>query len=220
MKPSRETHGVSRSASAGETRGHSTNSAESRGRSVSTGTSHADTMSESETYGTSSSDAYGGSEAWSAQTSRSEGESGSESKSTSEGVSFSPMLMPIMGRELSSRQFRPIEEQLFRFSQLLDGLPDRHCVVRLASMRSPLPLYVPTVRKPLTTPRWVARWTLARLAALPFALPIAVALKAVAEREGSFATRLLPDASAEPSTARRRISGDSNRDGSEPRGRP
>lgn len=212
-----QTHGESHSVSAGETRGHNTNSAERRARSVSTGTSHADTTSESETYGTSSSDAYGGSEAWSTSNSQTEGESSSTSESTSKGISFSPVLMPIMGRELSSRQFRPIEEQLYRFSQLLDGLPDRHCVVRLASMSSPVPLYVPTVRKPLTTPRWVSRWTLARLAQLPFALSMADAMKAVEAREGSFATRLLPNSTAEPTTARRKISGNAHSSAPEPR---
>jgi len=176
------------------------------GRSVSSGSSSAVTHSESETYGTSSSDAYGGSEAWSTQTSRSEGESGSTSEALNQGTSLSPMLMPIMGKELSSRQFRPIEEQLFNFTKILDGLPDRHCVVRLASMRSPVRLYTRTVRKPLATPRWVARWTLHVLQRLPFALPLADALQAVAEREGSFALKFLPrNRVPEPATARRKL---------------
>lgn len=201
-----ETRGSSRSESAGESRSQSTNSSQGHARGVSIGSSLAATHSDSKTHGTSFSDAYGGSEAWSAQTSHSESISESESEAVSEGISLSPLLMPIMGRELSSRQFRSVEEQLFCFAKILDGLPDRHFVVRLASMRSPVQLYTRTVRRPLSTPRWVARWTLGRLTALPFALGMDEALRRVAAREASTGLNtLLAARTAEPTTARRRL---------------
>ena len=118
-----QTRGSSLSASSGQALSQSTNRARSRGASVSLGESAAVAHSDSETFGTSSSDAYGGSESWSAENSRSEGESGSVSQSVSKGVTVAPMLMPVMGTELSSRQFRPVDEQLFNFAKLLDGLP-------------------------------------------------------------------------------------------------
>ena len=196
--------GSNRSASIGENLGESASVARSRGLSVSTGSSSAVTHSESTTTGTSASDAYGGSKSWSSEVSQSEGKSGSASEAQSHGMSLAPVLMPIMGKELSSRQFRPIEEQLFSFAKVLDGLPDRHCVVRLASIPSPVRLYTHTVKKPLTTERWVSRWTLQMLIRLPFTLTMSDALQAVAAREKAFGTTLLPTVS-EPLTARRKL---------------
>jgi hypothetical protein len=198
-----KSRGQSRSRSLGEARSENLSTARSAGRSGSRGASHAVTYNESDTYGTSSSEAHGGSEALSEQVSRSEGESGSTSQGSNEGLTLSPVLMPVMGTELSSRQFRSVEEQLFIFSKILDGLPDRHCVVRLASMQSPVRLYTRTVRKPLATPRRVAAWTLQCLSRLPFALPMSEALRALAERERSFSAHV--QRMPEPTTARRKL---------------
>lgn len=184
-----QTRGASRSkgtsASSGITDGESEMSgiSHSQGHSHTIGRSTSISHSESETHGTSSSDTYGGSEAQTQGTSQSWGENGSTSQSQSQGVSLSPMLMPIMGKELSSRQYRSVEEQLYRFTQILDGLPDRHCVVRLASMKTPAALFTATVKDAWTTLRWSLRWADRMARKLAFVLPMDVALKQLAERE-------------------------------------
>jgi len=166
----------SRSRSQGRTKGHIA--------SVSEGTS--------ESYGDSSSDTWG--------------ESHSESESHTEGTSLNPMLVPVLGKELSSRQFASIEEQLFRMMQFLDGQADRRCVVRLASMKTPLPLFTRTIQEALSSAEWTEDWTVKVLSGLQFVSPMPKALQQLADREISFRNKILkanePD---EPMRAVRRI---------------
>ena len=102
----------------------------SRGRSrsaaIQCGTNH----SQSITQGTSTSDSYGGSET----TGRTR-----PTRPARTLVVFReepqrepvPILMPILGLELSRVTFETVEEQLFGFAQHLSGQRDRHCVVKV-----------------------------------------------------------------------------------------
>lgn len=185
----------------------SANTALSRGITRSAGRQAARTRADGQSVGWNASSSIGGSEAVSEQNAQSYGEAHTDSEVRTDSVSWQPMLLPVMDKELSSRQFVPIEEQLFRITQFLDGLPDRHCLVRLASMRTPAPLYTRTVEPALTTVDWATSWTARVTGNLPYTLTLPEALRRMAEREGTFRQRLLarPEPAAEPQTARRRV---------------
>jgi hypothetical protein len=53
----------------------------------------------------------------------------SHSESHSEGVTEG--IMPVMGSELSSVQFRPLEEQLYRAMAMMVNQPQAHCLVKM-----------------------------------------------------------------------------------------
>ena len=91
------------------------------------------------------------------------------------------MLIPVLGRELSSVTFETIEEQLFQFAQYLSGQPDRHCVVKLVS-KLPVQAVTLTVKPARTTEEWVEIWATATVEALPFAVRMEDALRRIADR--------------------------------------
>jgi hypothetical protein len=123
------------------------------------------------------------------------------SESTANGVngsvSFSPMQIPIMGQELSSRTFSSIDEQLFTFMQKIDGLADRHCFVRLASMRLAVPMMTRTLKNPLTTAKWALSWTRKALEKLDFSMPLVEALARVEQRQKDFTAQILNHSAGE-----------------------
>ena len=57
------------------------------------------------------------------------GSANTVSHSTTKGLSEG--LEPIMGEELSSVQFRPLEEQLYRAMALMVNQPQAHCLVKM-----------------------------------------------------------------------------------------
>jgi hypothetical protein len=115
-----------------------------------------------------------------------------------------PFLKPIMGKELSSRQFRPIEEQIFRAMAVLHDQEQRHAVARLVGRRVPTAIVTPNVQKMPTTTEMAAAYLKRAYEKLPFALPKALAEKNVDERERKFRSGDFQP-TAEPTTARRRI---------------
>jgi hypothetical protein len=78
------------------------------------------------------------SEARSSSDSRSASQSTASSEASSESESEVPILLPVFGQELSSVQFRSIEEQQFRAEQQIMFQPDRHATVRVRGMREPV----------------------------------------------------------------------------------
>ncbi len=115
-----------------------------------------------------------------------------------------PFMHPIMGKELSSVQYRDPEEQLFRAMAVLHDQEQRHGIARLVGIRRPVTIVTPTVEKTPATPK-MARSFLTRLyRKLPFALPSTEAHKQIADREKKF-TAGLSQGDAEPTELRRRI---------------
>ena len=159
--------------------------------SESEGTSSGYSTSSSETHSESSSDTYGKSDTTGENTAETEGGSESVSHGHSSAVSTSPMLIPMMGKELSSRTFFTIDEQLFKFMQKIDGLADRHCFVRLASMRLAVPMVTRTLKNPLTTIKWALLWSRKALEKLDFSMPLADALALVDQRQKDFTEEIL-----------------------------
>lgn len=128
----------------------------------------------------------------------------SGSHSESESVSHVPMLIPILGKELSSMQYRSLEEQLFRAMAVLFDQQERHAVARLVGMRAPVSIRTPEVSKQPGSRERTAKYLETRYQAFPFALrgPDAQArLRAWAD---SLHQDLI-DRAPEPITAKRRI---------------
>ncbi len=72
-------------------------------------------------------------------------ESSSWADGHTEGVSDVPMLKPILGKELTSVQFRDLEEQRYRAMATLFDQKQRQCVVRLVAMHEPAVVFTPFV---------------------------------------------------------------------------
>lgn len=142
---------------------------------------------------------------WNATKAVSSGTSQTSMKGGSRSESTVPYLMPIFGEEVSSIQYRSLEEQLHRAMAALFDQQQRHGVARLVGMRAPLNIVTPIVdRKP--TPKEMAESFLTRVyGKLPFALRSAEAHKQIEERQMSI-TGALEQAPDEPVAARRRIS--------------
>jgi hypothetical protein len=166
-------------------RGSSSNDSESSGSSSSRTTSY------SETHTFSASDTHGEADTEGRSTARTDGGSKGTSVGVSSGVTSSPMLIPVLGKELSSRQFVSIPEQLFKYAQFLDGLPDRHCVVRTASSNRMVPLYTHTIKKPLTTVKFARGFIARSLGKLTYVLAMSDALERIAKRERTFVETIL-----------------------------
>lgn len=148
-----------------------------------------------------------GSESWNVSDGTTSAESESESESESVGVTRTPMLIPVLGRELSHVQFRSLEEQLFTAMAAISGQEKRYCVARCAEgMRAPVSLYVPTVADPPIRQERVEQYIQKQFAQQPCFLPKAEALRRLAERQERLERHLreLPSVS-EPTTTRRKL---------------
>ena len=146
------------------------------------------------------------------QDARSWNESGADSTGTSHmsvrggGTSEAevPFLRPVMGKELSSVQFRPLEEQLFRAMAVLHDQKQRHCVARLMGAPGPVTLVTPTIQSTPADQKMEKSFLTRKYKKLPFALPSAEAHKAIADREQRMAAGI-SQGSGEPKAIKRKI---------------
>jgi hypothetical protein len=193
----------------------STGQQTSRGQSR--GTSWLETDSESQSTGGSTQwsrgaardRGFGGNANWSENRGHtsSVGGGSSWSETVSEGESDVPMLIPVMGDELSHVQFRSLEEQLFWAMAALSDQEQRQCVVRLEGMRAPVSLFTPFVKEGIARRERIERYVKARLAKLPYAMTRDEAVQRLAAREAQFDQKLLPSSAIEqePTTSKRRL---------------
>lgn len=142
---------------------------------------------------------------WQAMTPTSESFSTSEfaSKSSSnssawgeariEGETVSPMLIPQFGKELSSVQFEPLEEQLFRAMGALHDQTQRHFLTRLVGSRIPLAVRTPTVHPVPATQEFVQKFSTKLLRRLSFALLRSEADRAIERRDKKIAALAFED---------------------------
>lgn len=125
------------------------------------------------------------------------------------GTSETEMLIEkaVFGKELSSVQYRELEEQVFRAMAVLFDQQQRQCVARLVGMRTraPVSLYTPTVRKLPGSAERTKRYLDLCYAKFPFALPGAQAQKQLADRAENFADTLFKEIAAEPTSTKRRL---------------
>lgn len=178
------------STSSGQDRSEGFNVMESRGTSRAYGTSTSRSHSDSTTHGTSAADSRGGSESRGTSTADTNGTSRSWSSGQNQSVTRSPMLMPMMGRELSNVTFETIDEQFFCFTRFLSGQRDRHCVIKLVS-KPPVAVVTITVKPALTTEEWAREWAMLAVQGLSFALPMDKALQHIADRQRNLSTQIL-----------------------------
>jgi hypothetical protein len=142
--------------------------------------------------------------AWNSSSAESDGTSDMSVSGGSASETEVPFLKPIMGKELSSIQFRSLEEQLFRAMAILHDQKQRHALARLVGMDGPTAIVTPTIQKTPADEKMVNAFLKKTYKKLPFALPSSKAHKAIAEREKKMAGGLLQSIS-EPREIKRRI---------------
>lgn len=137
--------------------------------------------------------------------STSESRSDSWSQSHSYGQSDSSMLIPVMDKELSSREYESLEEQLFRAMAVLHGQDQRQCVARLVGSRLPVSLYTPDMPASYATTEFVEDYIGTLFEKWPFALRTVDARRELAEREARFTEDAVRSLVDEPKTSKRRL---------------
>jgi hypothetical protein len=143
-------------------------------------------------------DSSGSSENWQ------EGES--ETHGRTKSVTRASVLIPQMGQEVSSIQYRSIDEQIFRATQKLFDQQDRHFAVRFhGGPKAPLFVKTPTVAPATTRKERIEAYRHSLLRNLPFAMPMAEASKRIDGREQKLIADLVNVSNDEPKTARGRI---------------
>lgn len=175
---------------------HTTGSSESN--TTSTGSGRGSFAGESIGEGTSSVENDSTIAAWNESVTNSSGESSSWSHSESTGsteshsVTRTPQLVPIMGQELSSLQYRSIEEQMFRKMQTLYDQKDRHFVVRFYNgPRAPVFVKTPTISiLPIAT-ELVNNYREDLLRDLPFALRMPQAIELLQAQQKKLLTQTI-----------------------------
>jgi hypothetical protein len=121
------------------------------------------------------------SQASSSSGSRSSSYSTGASEAYSESESEVPAFIPVFGQELSSVQFRNLEEQRFRAQQRIMFQPDRHAFVRVRGMKEPRGIITPDVKSVNTEA--VADYRREQLAKWPFSLSYEEASRRLMERK-------------------------------------
>ena len=135
-------------------------------------------------------------------------EQNSFSRGTSEGYSETEMEVDaaVFGKELSSVQFRDLEEQKFRAMATLFAQEQRACVARLSGERLPLTMQIPPVKGYRIKDERKEEYVNTLLQPLSYALPVAEAQEQIKDRRDAVLKRTkqrLEDCA--PKTARRRI---------------
>jgi hypothetical protein len=111
---------------------------------------------------------------------------------------------PVLGPELSSVQFRNLEEQKFRAMATLFAQEQRACVVRLVGERLPMPVSVPNVESFHLKTERVRQYAEKLSKQWLFLLPVAEAKAGLQLREDTI-SRMIAIPDGEPKTARRKL---------------
>lgn len=113
--------------------------------------------------------------------------------------------VPILGPELSSVQFRGLDEQLFRAMQKLFRQKDRHCAVRVVGEEIPIFLRtIPVTEKPVSNLRREA-YIATQFKRWPFYLTMEDATKRLDARHKELLASALDATGVEAVTAKRRL---------------
>ena len=116
-----------------------------------------------------------------------------------------PFLRPVFGEELSSVQYRSLEEQLFRAMATLFDQKQRHGIARLVGMRTPFKIVTPMVEKKPTSKEMAASFLTRAYEKLPFALKSTEAHKQIEERQHKIISGAGSDTEPEEIAVRRKI---------------
>jgi len=135
-----------------------------------------------------------------------------ENFSETGGFTDAPILIPVMGKEVSSVQDLSVEDQRLLAEQRIMCQPERHATARLLGMRAPVEFRTEEIAPGEIEDARVAAYRVEQLRKWPFALPFAEAKRLLAEREASFVqpdtraaepedlypARRIPDSDLEP----------------------
>lgn len=127
------------------------------------------------------------------------------SESESESVARVPFMVPEFGKELSSRQFESIEDQVFRAMAVLHDQKQRHCVARVVGTKAPVVISTPTIQKVPGTEARVREYLTRLYIRLPYALRSSLAKKQLAARAENTKALLAKPPAGEPATSKRKI---------------
>ena len=142
---------------------------------------------------------------WNISSANSSGTSRTTMQGGGRGTTTVPFLKPIFGQELSSVQYRTIEEQVFRAMAALSDQQQRHGIAKLVGMRSPFSIVTPTVDKMPTSKEMAASFLTRVYEKLPFALRSAEADARIKDRQQKLVAGSVRAATAEPVATRRKI---------------
>jgi hypothetical protein len=158
-----------------------------------------DAMARAEAWNFSIANASGESESWS--------ENDSTAKTASQSVTRTVVDRPVMGTEVSSVQFRSIDEQVFRATQKLFDQRDRHFAVRCYDgPKAPQFVKTPTVVPGTARKERVEELRGRLLRNLPYALSMEEATKRLDERKKKLLTEFIDvEVVDEPARTGRRI---------------
>jgi hypothetical protein len=140
---------------------------------------------------------------WNIANAASSGTSNTSMSGGGRGRTTVPFLKPIFGQELSSVQYRSLEEQIFRAMAALSDQAQRHAVAKLVGMRSPFNIVTPIVTKKPTPKEMTASFLTRLYEKLPFALPSAEADKQIKERQDKIVSGTGND--TEPESTKRKL---------------
>jgi hypothetical protein len=127
------------------------------------------------------------------------------SDSESESVAEVPFMVPVFGKELSSRQFESIEDQIFRSMSVLHDQKQRHSVARLVGAGGPFVLRTPTIAKLPGSEQRTRDYLTGRYMRLPYAMRSSLAKKQLTDRAESIPADLVKAPKSEPTTAKRKV---------------
>jgi len=105
------------------------------------------------------------------------------STSTSTSESEQEAFATIYGKELSSRTYRSVDEQMFLATQRIVRQNQRYAYVRTMSMKKPVAIQTPFVKEGLVGDTFMRERIVRRLEALPFVHRTEEARRLLAERE-------------------------------------
>jgi hypothetical protein len=143
-----------------------------------------------------------------------EGENESWSRTDSFSETRTPTLIPIMGKEVSSVQFRSLDEQLFNYMRKLFAQRQRNGVARVVDSDEPVAIVAPNIPDIHVTDEDVNEYVHGLLEKIEFAMPAAEAQRRLAKRDETLVEKFLQqvrleEAEHEPVAFRRRLpSGD------------
>jgi len=116
-----------------------------------------------------------------------------------------PFLKAVFGKELTTVQYRTIEEQIFRAMTALSDQEDRHGVARLIGTKAPFNIVTPTVTKKPTTKEMTNSFLTRVYEKLPFALRSTEAHKQIEARQQKITSGSSHEAEAEEIPVRRKV---------------
>jgi hypothetical protein len=126
-----------------------------------------------------------------------------ESEIMTEGMSEG--FQPILGKEMSSQTFRPLDEQLYLAMATLFEQEQRHCVIRTRDMDAPASVVAPIVKDvPIGDERYAA-YVKKALERTNIVRPTSEARRAIERRDAELQKIDAPSEDEEPVSAKRKI---------------